>query len=280
MNAPAEAQARKAERANTTTAAEWIANQGLSLFEYFRGLTLLFLDFCVGLVMLKGNQRRYTKTLIINQIIFSGVDAIFVCSLISMMVGGVVMVQLLAFSPGFQTDAILMKIMVGLVAKEIAPIFSALILVGRSGSAITVELGEMKIRRQDEALEVMGINMTQYFHIPRIVGLGVSGAILNGYFVMMTLFSWLLISNFQKNVRVADMVNLLAGSLSMADFGVGALKGVMLGITIAVVCLYHGGEVERSATEIPQRTSRAIVDSFLYCFVINAAISFAWYALS
>ncbi len=244
---------------------------------YFRDIGLLVADFFIALFKLKGHEWRYTKGLIIHQIIFSGIDTIVVISVVSALVGGVVMVQLLSFTPGFQADAILMKIMVGLITKEIAPIFTALILVGRSGSAIAVELGEMKIKRQDEALESMGIGMSQYFHVPRIIGLAVSNVMLNGYFVIMALVSWLGISLFQKNVDMMNMVNLLAGSLSISDVLINAFKGVALGTAIAIVCIHHGMSVKKSATEIPQRTSRAIVDSFLFCFIIDALISVAWY---
>jgi len=257
-----------------------IADSLLNTLDYFRDLGLLLADFILALLKLKGNEWRYTKNLIIHQIIFSGIDAIYVISVISVIVGGVVMVQLLAFSPGFQADAMLMKIMVGLIIKEIAPIFGALILVGRSGSAITVELGEMKLKRQHEALESMGIGMSQYFNVPRIIGLAVSSIMLNGYFVIMSLFAWLGISLFQKNVKIADMLNLLAGSLSISDVVINAFKGGVLGMTIALVCIHHGMSVRTSATEIPQRASRAIVDSFLFCFAIDALISVAWYLIA
>jgi phospholipid/cholesterol/gamma-HCH transport system permease protein len=259
--------------------AEWIVRFVVEKAVYFRDLGFVFLEFCIGIVQLKENQWRYTKKLIIHQIVFSGIDSIYVVSVISMLVGGVVMVQLLSVSPGFQTDAILMKVMVGLITKEIAPIFCSLILVGRSGSAIAVELGEMKIKRHHEALEAMGVNMFHYFNIPRIIGLAVANAMLIGYFVIMTLFSWMFISSFHQNIHLASLLDLLAGSLSLGDVAISAIKGVVLGITIAVVCVYHGGKVEKSATEIPQRTSMAIVDSFLYCFIFDAAVSIGFYVL-
>lgn len=274
-----EARSRNATSGNTYAVAEWIVRFIVERASYFRDLGFVFLEFCIGVIRLRENQWRYTKNLIIHQIIFSGIDAIAVVSVISMLVGGVVMVQLLAVSPGFQTDAIMMKVMVGLVTKEMAPIFCSLILVGRSGSAIAVELGQMKIKRHHEALEAMGVNTFNYFNLPRIIGLAVANVILNGYFVIMTLFSWIFISSFHPNIHLAGLLDLVAGSISIGDIVINVIKGVFLGVIIAVVCVYHGGKVEISATEIPQRTSKAIVESFLYCFIFNAAVSVGTYAL-
>ncbi|MBI3581237.1 MAG: ABC transporter permease [Nitrospinae bacterium] len=279
MNTSVESQTHVEADWKASSLAERAVKFTLESAAYFRDLGFVFLEFCVGVVRLKENQWRYTKGLITHQIIFSGIDAIYVVSVISMLVGGVVMVQLLSFSPGFQTDAFLMKVMVGLVIKEIAPIFCSLILVGRSGSAIAVELGEMKVKRHHEALEAMGISMFHYFNIPRIIGLAVANAMLVGYFVVMTLFSWLLISSFHQNIHLAGLLDLLAGSLSLGDVALSAAKGGLMGVIIAVVCVYHGGKVESSATEIPQRTSRAIVDSFLYCFIFDAAVSVGFYVV-
>ncbi|MBI5178966.1 MAG: ABC transporter permease [Nitrospinae bacterium] len=252
----------------------------LARLAYFRDLGMLVVNFIIALRRLKGNQWNYTKNMIIHQIIFSGVDAIYVVSVISALVGGVVMVQLLAFSPGFQTDAFLMKIMVGLIIKDIAPIFAALILVGRSGSAITVELGQMKLKGLNEALEAMAIDTIQFFHVPRVIGLAVCGMLLNLYFVITALAAWLFISSFQSAVSIREMLILLSGSFTMTEIAICMVKGAALGSAIAFVCLLHGMGVERSATELPQRASRAVVDSFLICFVLDALITVIWYVVS
>jgi phospholipid/cholesterol/gamma-HCH transport system permease protein len=245
--------------------------------EHIRELFLIAADFVAALVSLKGSQLNYMRNLIIHQIIFSGVDAISILSVMSLIIGGVVMVQLMSFSPGFQSNPLLMKVMVSLIITELAPVFSALILVGRSGSAITVELGEMKVKRHHEALEYMGIDIAPYFHVPRIIGLAFSAMMLNGYFVIMTLAAWIAISSFDPNVALWGMLDLLGSSVSLDSIILGAIKGAILGMVVGIVCIHHGMEVKSSATEIPQRASKAIMESFLFCFGLDAVISVVWY---
>lgn len=256
---------------------EGLLDRFLVSLAFLRDIFAMFKNFTVSLYTLTGSRWQYTKRVIIQQIIFSGVDGLYVVGLISAIVGGVIMVQMVVYSPGFQTDALLMQILITTVITELAPLITAIILVGRSGSAITVELGNMKIKGEDLALSSMGIDIVQYNHIPRVIGLAVSNVILNGYFVIIMLASALFISAFQKSVNMAAMLTLFIDSLRLADIVINIVKGLLLGTTISLVCIYHGLRVTNSSTEIPQQTSRAIVNSMILCFVISGLISLIWY---
>ncbi len=251
----------------------------LRLFAYWRQLAYLFMEFWIGLRALRGNQRRYVKNLTIHQIIFSGIDAVGVVSIIAVVIGGVVLVQMMTFAPGFQSSPFLMGIVSSLLTKEMAPVFTALILVGRSGSAITVELGTMRVKRHHEALAAMGIDIAQYFYVPRVIGLTVAGILLNGYFAIMTFFSWFIISSFQRGIDMQRMMNLFVDSLHASDLFISVLKGGVLGMAVAIICIHQGSNVKKSVTEIPQRTSKAIVTAFISTFIINMVISLVWYMM-
>ena len=256
---------------------EGLLDRFLVSLAFLREIAAMFKNFTLSLYTLTGSRWRYTKRVITHQIIFSGVDGLYVVGLISAIVGGVIMVQMVVYSPGFQTDALLMQILITTVITELAPLITAIILVGRSGSAITVELGNMKIKGEDLALSSMGIDIVQYNHIPRVIGLAVSNVILNGYFVIIMIASALFISAFQKSVNMAAMLTLFVDSLRLADIVINIVKGLLLGTTISLVCIYHGLRVTNSSTEIPQQTSRAIVNSMILCFVISGLISLIWY---
>lgn len=272
-------QAGGAQEERELTRFESYLESRLQLFAFWRQLAYLFMEFWMGLRALRGNQRRYVKNLTIHQIIFSGIDAVGVVSVIAVVIGGVVLVQMMTYAPGFQSSAFLMGIVTGLFTKEMAPIFTALILVGRSGSAITVELGTMRVKGHHEALAAMGIDIAQYFYVPRVIGLTVAGILLNGYFVIMTFFSWFIISSFQRGIDMPKMMNLFVDSLHISDLVISVFKGGVLGMTVAIICIHQGINVKKSATEIPQRASRAIVAAFISTFIINMVISLMWYMM-
>lgn len=268
-----------AEAIEKLTILERIADFTMSLFSYAGALLEIFFNFWIAFYMLKGSRWNYIKKTIINQVIFSGIDAVYAIGVIAAIVGGVVMVRVLSFSPTFETNAFIMQLLVSLIITELAPILTAVILLGRSGSAVTVELGEMRIKRHHEALEWMGIDIFQYFYVPRIIGLSFSCVILNAYFIIITLGSAVVITAFRTGVDWSSMLTLFVASLQLSDIAIGAVKGLCLGMIIAIVCLHHGQLVQSSATEIPQRTSQAIVNSFRICFLVNGLISFLWYLL-
>lgn len=268
-----------AQEERELTRLERYLDSRLRLFAYWRQLAYLFMEFWLGLRGLRGNHWRYVKNLTIHQVIFSGIDAVGVVSVIAVVIGGVVLVQMMTFAPGFQGSAFLMGIVTSLFTKEIAPIFTALILVGRSGSAITIELGTMRVKGHHEALAAMGIDIAQYFYVPRVIGLTVAGILLNGYFIIMTFFSWFVISSFQHGIDIQKMMLLFVDSLKISDLFISVFKGGVLGMVVAIICIHQGVNVRKSVTEIPQRASRAIVTAFISTFIINMVISVGWYMM-
>ena len=256
---------------------EGLLDRFLGSLAFLRDIASLFANFVSALYTLRGSRWKYTKGVIFHQIIFSGVDALFLVGLISALLGGVLMVQMIAHSPAFHADKLLMQILVTTVITELAPLITTVILIGRSGSAITVEMGTMKIKGDHLALSSMGIDITQYSHLPRVIGLAVSNVILNLYFVLIMLSSALVISAFQQSVNVADMLSLFVDSLKLPEMIINVFKGALLGTMVALVCIYHGERVQNAATEIPQQTSRAIVNSMILCISISGSISLVWY---
>ncbi len=270
-------EASAAAESEELTFIESLLDRFLGSLAFLRDIASMFTNFVSALYTLKGSRWQYTKGVIFHQIVFSGIDALYVVGLISATLGGVIMVQMIAYSPGFHADKLLMQVFVTTVITELAPLITTVILIGRSGSAITVEMGTMKIKGDHLALASMGIDITQYSHLPRVIGLAVSNVILNLYFVLIMLTSALLISAFQKSVNVADMLSLFVDSLKLPEMMINVVKGALLGTTVALVCIYHGQKVQSAATEIPQQTSRAIVNSMILCFTISAVISLIWY---
>ncbi len=249
----------------------------LSLFRFYINLLQVFTQFFFGLIRLRSHEFRYTMETVVHQIIFSGIDAFYVVGAIAAMVGGVVMVQLIAFSTMFESEAILMQILVSIIIRELAPLLTSLILIARSGSAIAIELGVMQLKHQDDTLDGMEIDMIQFFHVPRVIGLTFSNMILVGYFVIITLGSALAISLFREGIYMGPMLANFIDALKLSDILVCIIKAGILGMVIALVCIYHGSQVKNSTTEIPQQTSQALVNSYLLCYKFTVAISVVAY---
>ncbi|MCS6902364.1 MAG: ABC transporter permease [Myxococcales bacterium] len=164
------------------------------------------------------------------------------------------------------------------IVRELLPITIAVILTGRSGTAISTELGYMRVTQEIEALEVAGVNVDYFLVLPRMVGLILSSlgltvcmgasALLGGYFVAQGL----------NLASVGLQLTQILGALTPATVGLALLKSGIFGLTIGSISCFHGMAVERHFAEIPRANVRSSARSFFGCFVLNAVISV--YALS
>jgi len=164
------------------------------------------------------------------------------------------------------------------IVRELIPIVIAVILTGRSGTAISTELGYMKVNLEIEALEASGVNVDYFLVLPRLLGLTLSSV---GLTVLMAVTA--LIGGF----FVAQGLNLTAAGLSLGQIlaaltpstvGFALLKATIFGFTIAAISCFHGLAVGRHFADIPRANVRGSVRGYLGCFVLNAIISI--YALS
>ncbi|MBW1893209.1 MAG: ABC transporter permease, partial [Deltaproteobacteria bacterium] len=90
---------------------------------------------------------------------------------------------------------------------------------------------------------------------------------LGGYIIIWTI-TYLPMGNFP--VKIAQ-------AISVSDIAVGLVKAILFGMTVTTVALYHGIGIKRRFTQLPQVTSRALIECFFYCLVINIFISAVFY---
>lgn len=221
----------------------------------------------------RGLFNKATYQAAIAQIIFTGIDALPAITILGLAVGAAVTTQLIRVMQvvGNQND--LINVLTQVVALELAPLFSAIIVIGRSGSAVTVDLGNMSLHREVDGLALLGINVQDFFITPRLVGIAVSQLILAVYFAVLAVvggvcFSALLLSFSYFKYLVE--IPLAFDPLALIGF---VLKNVVFGLIIGATACYHGLRVRVSPTEVPQETQRAIVNSMVLIFLLDGLMA-------
>jgi phospholipid/cholesterol/gamma-HCH transport system permease protein len=239
--------------------------------------TLLYLAFKEPIVeRKKGLAIVYEITL--RQIFFTGVEALKVVVLIALALGTVVTVQAgnrLAFL-GRGIDFIF-PILIVAILRELGPLITALIVIGRSGTAIATELGNMIVAHEVEAIRVMGINPIYFIVTPRIIGVAIAVIGLAMVFNLVALTAGFFISQWILPISFAGYLRGITGTITAADLTFGFLKSTLFGLWIAVTCTYHGLSVRTSPTEVPQAATRGVVSAMLFCFAINALLTILFY---
>jgi len=212
-----------------------------------------------------------------KQVLFTGVNALPVVALVALAIGGISIVQSLTYLPRFGGESLVGKILVTVIIRELGPLLTGFIVIGRSGTAITTEIGNMIVSHEVEALKAMGIDPVRYLVIPRVFGVTASLVSLNVYFDILAIIGGFLVSKLVLITSLEVFLRNILASMVLSDVTISLLKGFTFGILISLICTYNGFSVKLSSTEVPQMTTRSVVNSITSLFIADGIITFIYY---
>ena len=216
---------------------------------------------------------RTVFSVVSAQIYFTGWQAMPLITVIALATGGIVILQSAAQLSFLGSSSMLGNILVVIVVREVGPLMTALIVIARSGTAVASEIGNMRVNREIEALEAMGINPLSYIVFPRIVGGVVSVICLAFYYCVIALLGGFLVTRFINNMSFSFYAETLANAFELKDAGLFLIKNSFSGMIIFVVSCYQGLLVKQSSHEVPQVTTKAVVTSIIYVIVFNLMVT-------
>ncbi len=217
--------------------------------------------------------RTLIARVIVQQLYFTAVQALPVIVPIALLIGTAVIIQFAKLSGQYDFG----RVSVLLIVREIGPIVTAMMVILRSATAVTIEVSYMRVLHELDAMEMNGLDPIRVVCVPRLVGIT---SALVGLFIVFDLVSimggyalvWV-----SRYVPVGNFLHQIAKAITVSDIAVGLIKAITFGIIITVTCLYRGFEMKRQITEVPVATSRSAVECFLYCLVVNGFISIVFY---
>ena len=227
----------------------------------------------------KQTWSRTVTNVFARQILFTGIEASRFILLLAFMVGILIVVQTQVWLAKVGQSGLLGPVLVMVVVREVGPLLVNFVVIGRSGTAMSTELGNMKISGEVRLLDSLGLDPFIYLVVPRMLGAAVSifcltvifivGAFVSGYFSGLLLGAnvgapSLFTMSVFRAVQPADVFNLLA-------------KTLIPGLVTGAICCTEGLSVSTAITEVPQATSRALVKSVGALFVISALVSLLTY---
>jgi phospholipid/cholesterol/gamma-HCH transport system permease protein len=166
-------------------------------------------------------------------------------------------------------------ILVLILVREIAPLFVALIVIGRSGSVILMELGNMRINGQLRMLDAQGIDPFLFLVIPRAAAVAVSMFSLTIAFITIALSSGIIASNVLGSLEFTmyDFVFVILAEMGFAEFAIIPLKTVLIGFVVALIACITGFSVAGSRSELLAALPRGITKSVLATLFISSMLT-------
>jgi len=165
------------------------------------------------------------------------------------------------------------------ITKELGPIITAIILIARSGTAISTELGNMVVNHEVEALYSFGVNPISYLIIPRILGVMISFFALSIYMNLAGLLGGYLVANIFSPFSFIEFGTKLMQKLTVKDAVVSQIKSLVFGFIIAIISCYQGLSVNYASTEVPQKTIKAVVSSLSWIIIFDILIALIYYSI-
>jgi phospholipid/cholesterol/gamma-HCH transport system permease protein len=182
----------------------------------------------------------YLGKKIIRQIHFIGVKTISVIALTGLFTGMVLTLQAYYVLASFGAESKLGSITALSLVRELGPVISALMLIGRAGSALTAEIGIMRMSEQIDALDAMALNPYQYLIVPNILAGIISMPLLSSMFIVSGVWGGYLVGVSLTGLSSGLYYGSIADSILAQDLVISLYKSLSFGLLFAWISCYKG----------------------------------------
>jgi phospholipid/cholesterol/gamma-HCH transport system permease protein len=160
------------------------------------------------------------------------------------------------------------------MARELGPMLSAVVVAGRSGAAISAELGSMVVTEQIEALEALGLSPVRMLVVPRLIALMIMLPLLTVMADIVGIIGGMWIASVFAHISNESFINSVRQFLPFGDVLKGLVKSVVFGVIVAVIGSYSGLQTRGGAAGVGKSTTGAVVTAIILIFVFNFCMSY------
>lgn len=254
-----------------------------------RFLAGLWQDFLTGCYLLGSSIRGRHATSgkrggrrmisIVNQMDQMGFKAVPVIAVMSFLIGGII-AQQGAAQLKYYGEELLTVMMVGMLHfREIGVLLTSVMVAGRTGSAITAEVGTMKMREEIDALDVIGLNPIGVLIFPRLVALILVLPILTMLSNVAGILGAIVVSDISVGITPTQFLSTLRADVELENLLVGLIKAPFMALLIGLVSAVEGLKVGGSAESLGQRTTSAVVRSIFVVILVDGLFAMFFTAI-
>lgn len=212
---------------------------------------------------------------VLMQVYFTAVQAIGPIVVLALAVGVFAIVEGVGGIGTLSGADNLGRMVTVVVLREVAPLLTGVVVIVRSVTAIAAELGSMRVHREVEALEIMGIAPIRFLVTPRLIGGLLSLFGLTVLFAATALLGGFAIAQLLVKLPANVFFDAVLSATRPADLGMFLIKVCVGGVGLVLIGCYHGLDVVDSPTEVPVAVSRAALNSLIFLVLLNGAVSVA-----
>lgn len=212
-----------------------------------------------------------------NQSILIGVDALGIISLLSLILGLIIALQSAAQLRQFGANIFIADLIAISMVREMGPMMTAIIVAGRSGSAIASEIATMKVTEEIDALRMMALDPIRYVIVPKFHAITICMPLLVTMSTLIGIFGGLIIAVSYLDLTPIAYINQALNILTLKDVLVGLLKSLFFAWVIVIISSYYGLRVKGGAEGVGKVTTLSVVASIFWVIVLDAINSLIFY---
>lgn len=159
------------------------------------------------------------------------------------------------------------------IIRELGPLLAAILVAGRSGSAMTARIGVMRVTQELDALEALGISRSLRLVFPKVVALAIALPLLVVWTDAVALIGGAIAAHFELGVGYYQFVMKLPDAVPVANFAIGFGKGAVFGLFIALLACHFGLRIEPNTESLGNETTRSVVASITLVILIDAVFA-------
>jgi phospholipid/cholesterol/gamma-HCH transport system permease protein len=287
-NWPAQLQAEPSQRAVLETVAkfstdppkprktDWsepfilLGTRVLRLLDHLKGLVRLIGQLLLDIIRLVRRPHEGPWRDLSGHLFHIGATALPITALVGFLIGVVLAYLISQQLRQFGADAFIVNILGISLIRELGPVLAAILIAGRSGSAITAQIGVMRVTEELDAMRVMGIPRGFRLVMPRALALAVVMPLISVWTTIAALLGGMLAADISMDVTPAYFINSLPAAVDVANLSLATAKSVVFGVLIALIGCHYGLRVKPNTESLGQGTTASVVTSITVVILVDA----------
>ena len=217
--------------------------------------------------------RRIPWLEISANIYHTGAQALGITALVGFLVGVVLSYLSAQQLKQFGADIYIINLLGVSVIRELGPVLAAVLIAGRSGSAITAQLGVMRVTEELDAMTVMGIPHATRLVLPKMVALSISLPLIVLWTDAVAILGGMVAAHAELGLPLRFFLARLPDAVPIANLWLGLGKSVVFGILIALVACHFGLRIEPNTESLGQGTTASVVAAITVVIIVDAVFA-------
>ncbi len=242
-----------------------------------------FYRFCREFIALSARDLYHTRRFRWNEMLYylelTGANAMSIVFLLSFLLGMVMAFQAAVQLRQFGANIYVADLLSLALTRELAPVFTAIIIAGRSGSAFAAEIGTMKVNEELDALEVMGFNLAEFITMPKVIALMIAGPLLTMWANFSGIMGGMVVGILTLDLTSYGFMSEIFSVLSVKDIMTGLIKSEIFAMLVGLIGCFRGFETGTGADSVGRQTTSAVVSGIFAIIFADAIFTVIFHSI-